>query len=214
MAISERQRQKRLEDKKKKRKLVAKAANADLTLGHKALQLSKYPIHECLVPEGLFETGLGTVIWTRRVPDGRIAISAFIVDVFCLGVKNALFNITSEQEYENFVKPGLTESHDDQEFLPIAPDCARKLIEGAVSYAAELGFSPHRDYHQAKGIFGAADSSACPETFEYGHEGKPFYMRGPRESLSQAKKIVEHLHRKFGEGGYRYMVASESFMAD
>ena len=214
MAISERQRQKKLEEKKKKRKLVAKAATTGLALGHKALQFNQYPIHECLVPEGLFETGLGTVIWTRRTPDGRIAISAFIVDVYCLGVKNALFTITSEQEYENVIKRGTIESHGGQEFLSITPDCARKLIEGAVSYAAELGFTPHRDYQNAKGIFGNADSNACTETFEYGHEGKPFYMRGPNESVSQAKKIVEHLHRKFGEGGYHYLVASESFMTD
>lgn len=214
MAISERQRQKKLEEKKKKRILAVKAATAGLVLGQKALQCNKYPIHECLVPERLFETGLGTVIWTRRVPDGRIAISAFIVDVFCLGVKNALFTITSEQEYENDIKRGMIGSHDGQAFLSIAPDCARKLIEGAVEYAAELGFSPHRDYRNAKGIFGNAESNACPEQFEYGHEGKPFYMRGPHESIPQAKKIVEHLHRKFGEGGYHYMVATESFMAD
>lgn len=214
MAISEKQRQKKLEEKKKKRKLVVKAATAGLTLGHKALQCNKYPIHECLVHERLFDTGLGTVIWTRRMPDGGIAISAFIVDVYCLGVKNALFKITSEQEYENVVKRGMIESHDGQAFLSIAPDCARKLIEGAVSYAAELGFSPHRDYHHAKGIFGNADSNACTEQFEYGHEGKPFYMRGPGESIAQAKKIVDHLHRKFGEGGYHYLVATENFMPD
>jgi len=207
MAISEQKRQKKLQQKKKKRKLLGKAARASFTSGKKALNYSKFPVHECLVPEGLFDTGLGTVIWTRRTPHGSIAISAFIVDVFCLGVKNALFNISSEQDYESTVKPRLTQTHGDQAFQNIHPSCARKLIEGAISYAEKLGFSPHRDYQNVKGIFGDIDSHACPTSFTYGSDGKPFYIRGPKESISQAKRIVDQLHRKCGEGNFEYLVA-------
>jgi len=110
MAINEQNKQKKLQQRKKKRKLLGKAVRTSLTSRHKALSYSHYPVHECLVPEGLFETGLGTVIWTRRTPHGSIAISAFIVDVFCLGVKNALFNVSSEQDYESIVKPRLTDA--------------------------------------------------------------------------------------------------------
>ncbi len=207
MAISGQQRQKKLQQKKKKRKLLGKAARASLASGHEALSYSKSPVHECLVPEGLFETGLGTVIWTRRTPHGSIAISAFIVDVFCLGVKNALFNISSEQDYESTVKPRLTQTHGDQAFQNIHPSCARKLIEGAISYAEKLGFSPHRDYKNAKGIFGDIDGHGCPTRFTYGSNGKPFYIRGPKESISQAKRIVDQLHRKCGEGNFEYLLA-------
>jgi len=212
MAISEQRSQKKLQQKKKKRKLLGKAARASLTSGHKALSYSKFPIHECLVPEGLFETGLGTVIWTRRTPHGSIAISAFIVDVFCLGVKNALFNISNERDYESTVKPRLTMTHGDQTFQNIHPSCARKLIEGAISYAEKLGFSPHRDYQNAKGIFGDIDSQACPTRFTYGSDGKPFYMRGPNESISQAKRIVDQLQRKCGEGNFHYLTGVDEVM--
>jgi len=162
VAISEQRRQKKLQQKKKKRILSGNEARASLTSGHKALSCWKFPVHECLVPEGLFETGLGTVIWTRRTPHGWIAISAFIIDVFCLGVKNALFNISSEQDYESRVKPKLTKTHGHKAFQNIHPTCARKLVEGAIGYAEKLGFSPHRDYQNAKGIFGDVDGHACP----------------------------------------------------
>jgi hypothetical protein len=206
MAISEQKKQKKLQQKKKKRKLLGKAARSSLASGHKALSYSMFPVHECLVPDGLFETGLGTVIWTRRAPHGSIAISAFIVDVFCLGVKNALFNISSEQEYESTVKPRLTQTHGDQAFHNIHPSCARKLIEGAISYAENLGFSPHRDYQNAKGIFGDIDGRVCPTKFTYGSEGKPFYIRGPNEAISQAKRIVGQLQRKCGKGNFEYFI--------
>ena len=207
MAISERQRQKKLQQKKKKRMLLGKAARASSPSAHKALSFSEFPVHECLIPEGLFETGLGTVIWTRRTPHGSLAISAFVADVFCLGIKNALFKISSEQDYEDIVKPRLTKTHEDQAFHNIHPSCARKLIEGVVSYAEQLGFPPHRDYQNAKGIFGNIDSHACPTTFTYGSGGKPCYIRGPNESISQAKRIVDQLHRKCGEGNFEYLVA-------
>lgn len=209
MAISEQQRQKKLQQKKRKRKLSIKPATPSLSSSHNASACSNFSVHECLVPENLFETGLGTVIWTRRTPEGSIAVSAFIVDVFCLGVKNALFNISSEQHYESIVKPRLTETHGGQAFEYIHPSCARKLIDGAISYAENLGFSPHRDYQSAKGIFGDIDAQACPTRFTYGNEGKPFYIRGPNESISQAKRIIDQLQRKCGEGHFHYLVVTD-----
>jgi hypothetical protein len=82
----------------------------------------------------------------------------------------------------------------------------KKLIEGAIHYAEELGFSPHRDYHNAKNIFGDIDPSVCPVKYTYGKDGKPFYIRGPNESSSQASKIVDQLHTRCGEGNYNYLV--------
>ncbi|AUB84440.1 hypothetical protein [Candidatus Thiodictyon syntrophicum] len=206
MAVNERQRQKQLQDKKKKRKLVAKGTATSLAAGRKALQYSKFAMFECLVPEQLFETGLGTIIWVRRMPDGMMAITAFVVDVFCLGVKDALFNVANERTYENMIRPGLTEVPDGQSFRTVEPACARKLIQGAVAYAEGLGFAPHRDYENAKGIFGAVDSLACTEEFTYGRAGRPCYMRGPNESDSRVRQILAQLQTKCGEGGFDYLV--------
>jgi len=209
MAIDERQRQKRLQEKKKKRKLVAKGTAINLATGRKALQYCKFPIYECLVPEGLFETGVGTILWVRRMPDGMLAITAFMVDSFCLGVKDALFNVASERTYENMIKPGLTGSHGEQAFRNVDPAYARKLIQGVVAYAERLGFPPHRDYENAKGIFGGVDVLACPDEFTYGREGKPCYLRGPSESLAQVERILAQLQTQCGEGGFDYVIADD-----
>lgn len=206
MAINAKQRQKKLEKKNKKRKLVKKSLAPGIQQRDRAVNYAKFPIHECLVPNSLFETGIGNVIVTRRTQAGSIAISAFIVDVFCLGVKNALFKVSSEFEYENTVKPRLIEVHEDQSFEKVHPSCARKLIEGAIHYAKEIGFSPHRDYKDAKGIFGNIESDVCPVKYIYGNEGMPFYIRGPNESETQAKRIVDQLHKKCGDGNYNYLV--------
>jgi hypothetical protein len=69
----------------------------------------------------------------------------FVVDVFCLGVKNALFRVLSEFDYDT-LKTSLMASHEDQAFESIHPACARKLVEGAVAYAEELSFSCHFEF--------------------------------------------------------------------
>jgi len=150
--MNAKKKQKKIEKKKKKRKFRKKSLGANLQSRNKASSYAKFPFHECLVPNGLFETGLGNIMVTRRTSDGSIAISAFIVDVYCLGVKNALSSVSSEHDYEHKIKSRIIETHEDQQFENVHPACARKLIEGAISYAKELGFYPHRDYKDAKGI--------------------------------------------------------------
>lgn len=170
-----------------------------------ASSFSGYSIHECFVSISLSESGMGYVIVTRRTPDGVIALSAFVIDMYCLGIKNALFNVSSESEYESTVKPKLMGSNIEGKFENIHPTCARKLVEGAVLYAKEFGFSPHRDYMGAKGIFGDIDVESCPVKYTYGKGGKPFYIRGPHESPAQVKRIIDQLSKKCGEGNYDYL---------
>lgn len=207
MAISERQRQKKLKKKKKRQQLVqaerraAPAASGPAGYAH-------LPVHECLIPGALFEVGIGDVVFARRLPGGRIAASLFLVDVFCLGVKNAFFACLDEVEYEEKLKAGLVHNPTQGGAVPTHPACVRKLVEGAVQYAAGPGFSPHRDYRAASKLFGNVDAEACPTRFEYGHNGMPLYIRGPHESLSRAKRIVEQLHKRCGVDGCHIMLDS------
>lgn len=210
MTLDARHRQKKLEKRKKKRQLMKKSGSMALGATNKARHYAKHPISECLVPSGLFDTGLGNIIVTRRLPNEEIALSSFVVDVFCLGVKNAFFKVASEQDYLNKIKPRLVESHGGRHFENTHPSCVRKIIEGAVDYAGALGFSYHRDYKNARDIFGDTDASACPVKYEFGQEGKPMYIRGPNESVSQARRIVDQLNRRCGEGNFHYLVSFEN----
>jgi len=205
MASNQKSRQKKLAKKKKKRSIKKKILNISKNIGNNASSYSQFPIYECLVPSSLFETGIGNILFTRRLPNGSIAVSAFVVDVYCLGVKNALFHAMSESLYEGEFKTGIINA-DESEIENIHPTCAKKLITGAVSYAKNLGFLPHADYRKASGIFSGVESNACPEKYEYGKDGKPFYVRGPNESTAQANKITEKLAKKCGEGNFDYLI--------
>lgn len=214
MSISEKQRQKKLAKKNKKRKLTKSLLNIVDEQRLSSSSYAEFPIHECFVPNTLFEIGIGYVIVTRKTPTGLIAISAFVVDVYCLGVKNALFKVSNEFEYENTIKPQLMGPNEEAEFENIHQNCARKLVEGAVLYARELGFPPHRDYKQAQKLFGDIDVNSCPVKYTYGKDGKPLYIRGPNESTSQTKQIVDKLSRKCGEGNFDYLLMLDDGMIE
>lgn len=210
MAISEKQRQKKLGKKtKKKNQSLAKRKKEGTGIilsKRKAVSYAAYPLYECLMPNGLFKIGIGSVLISRKAPNGLIAVGIFVVDVFCLGVKNASFKVLTKFDYEKQIKESLITSHEGQAFEAVDPACIKKLLEGAVAYSEELGFTHHPEYKNAKDIFGDIDSSSCPVNYNYGKDGKPFYFRGPKETPALAKKIVNQLHEHCGEGGYDYML--------
>ncbi|MBK1724468.1 hypothetical protein [Thiocystis violacea] len=206
MAANERQRQKKLEKKNKKRQIAKKAVASLLPASRKASAYVDFPIHECLVPSGLFETGIGSILVSRRLRNGDIAVSAFVLDTFCLGVKNAFFSLLSEDRYELELKASMLATHEGQHFERLHPACMKKLITGAVHYAEDLGFQPHRDYKGAVALLNGIDALVCPTRFDFGSEGKPFYIRGPNESIPQAKRIVERLEARCGHGNYHFMI--------
>lgn len=203
MTNAEFSRQKKLERKRQKRKeKKRKASMMDsglMTIS--PAKASEAPVYECIVPDSTFEVGIGNLMFSRSLGGGRLAVSVFLVDIYCLGVKDALYTISAEPQYAHQLS-----RMDDVGLQRVDPCCFRKLVEGAVAYASDLGFEPHRDYARAKRIFGDVDAAGCPESFQYGDRGKPHYVRGPSESESDAKRIIEQLRRRVGEGNYHFTV--------
>ncbi len=156
---------------------------------------------ECLVPVNIFKSGLGNVVFARKLENGSVVMAIFLVDTFCLGVKDALNAVVSAGEYsqkiEQLDKVGNFES--------VSPACCRKLVEGAEAYARELGFSPHRDYKRARNLFGNVDPNECETEFEYGKDGKPLYVSGQYDSNVKQNQIIGILKKKLGPDGFHYI---------
>jgi len=153
----------------------------------------------------LAEAGIGHVVVSRFRWGGELVeAGVFLLDVYCLGVKSAFFTQVSRGEYRDGL---LRRLEDNTPLKPLAPSCARKLVEGAVAYAARLGFAPHPDYRKACRVFGGIKAEECSTEFTYGKDGKPLYWQGPHESEAQARQIMEQLHQRCGEGNYNFVLA-------
>ena len=211
MGIDERRRQKKLARKAAERK-ARQAERKSLSTSGSAKLAAQFPIGDCLVPTSLFEEGIGHVVLTRLLPGGEIAVAGFLVDTYCLGVKNALYRVLSAAEYDYYREQ--IEANTPLE--RVHPSCLRKLVEGAVQYARDFGLPPHPDYARAAQLFGDIDAAACPVRYAYGKDGQPFYISGPNESAAQSRKIIDTLARRLGPDGFHYMAAlgrPESFAA-
>lgn len=210
MSIDQRKRQKKLAKKKSKRKAVLssknkKASFSDRISRSKAIIIARNsPINRCFVRKSIFSEGIGTAIVSREMPNGHLGVGVYLLDVWCLGVKNTYFSILSENEFLDRIKQIEVNEH----LETLHPSCARKIIEQCVEYSDKLGFKPHKDYKISRQLLMDLDPNVCPNQYTFGKDGKPFYISGPNENQNQSKKIVEKLLRHCGEGNFDYIVSA------
>ncbi len=188
--------------KTKQKKHANKMGNSENLLHRQALQS---PIHECFIPENLFspDLGMGKIIVSRKSPVNEVLVSVFLVDVFCLGIKDSFIYLLTEEDYIS----GLMKTFGSENLKTGDPACARKIVEEAVDYANNLGFSPDKNYNSAKKIFRDIDVNNCTHSFEFGKDGKPYFMSGPNDSEIFCWKVINQLNKKCGADGYHFLTA-------
>jgi hypothetical protein len=150
------------------------------------------------------ETGIGQVIIARFKATGDTEAGIFLVDAYCLGVKNAFLTRLPLDKYQSEVVPP------ERGYEPISPACARKYVESAIAYARSFGLEPHPDYRLAQRVLGGINPADCDREFTYGHEGKPMYVQGPNDTPEFAARVMRQLGRHAGPGSYDYIVPLES----
>ena len=146
----------------------------------------------------LFQAGIGEVAVCRFKGDGRVEAGIFLVDLLCLGVKNALYAVFPSEDA--FREEFLTDHLSDASTHSGAR--GRKFVEAAVAYAASLGISPHSDYKKGAKVFGGIDASSCSEEFVFGRAGRPVLLPGPDDKPERIERIRAVLRARVGEDGF------------
>jgi len=211
MAGDARKHQKKLERRAAKRKAHARdvVRRQNLSFADRLGAADRFPLLHCTVNAAeLDRQGIGWVCVSRELPNGSVANALFLVDRYCLGVKNAIAQVLSRFVYEDKVVRKLRAGGMAAQDWDLA--AARKLVEDAVAYAAQFGFAPHPDYEQARAIFGSVDPASCTQTFEFGKDGKPFYISGPNDSMVRSRQILKALDQHCGAGGFDTIVRLEA----
>lgn len=153
-------------------------------------------------PVGPGLVGLVVARGSRRA-SGGVSACGYLVDTYCLGVKDALgLRAMSERRLQDF----LDTFFDVFGTAPVAApiELARHLVWGAVDYARGLGFEPHPDLRRAAGHLGTLTG---PCGIQFGHDGTPSYTQGPHDD---AEQILRTLDRTVGEGNYHFLVAADA----
>ena len=149
------------------------------------------PIQRCILTHGLFDAGVGTLHLARGATPHHFTVASFLVDVFCLGIKDAFVRSADGEEFDFYIES----MAEDIPQKTVDPSYARKLLRDAAAWAHSKGFAPHRDFAIVEQIFGDVDPAACDVEFRFGQDGEPFYVAGPSEPLWLIRQRQEQMRR-------------------
>lgn len=149
-------------------------------------------------------SGLVGVMVARRHRPRRVSVCGYLVDVYCLGVKNALGpDVMNDRDLPAFLHRFFSAFGDATVPVPAPLDLARHLVWGALDYARELGFLPHPDFQPASGHLGTWQETS---DITFGRDGVPFYVSGPYDD---AVAVTRTLGRSAGTGNFHFITPVE-----
>jgi hypothetical protein len=144
--------------------------------------------------------GLSSIAVVRADDDNDASICGYLVDTYCLGVKNAVPpSVVDRSDVSNFLDDFFSAYAGDPVPAPI--ELVQDLVFGAVDYARGLGFDPHRDFYAAALHLGAWQP---PSRIGFGLNGRPYFQQGPYDNPN---RIMRTLDRSVGSGNYQFTTA-------
>ena len=200
-------------EKKKQHKLLkrrtasnlqrrAQRASSSASPLYHVRQARNYPFDGCWIQRDWQDSGLAVIVIARSQPNGNIVFGNYLVDYYCLGLKNTYFNIDiAPGEFRRSLLPRMFENVGQP--MEISPALAHEIIYGAIEYADRYGFKPQRDFRDSQYILDLPDVHPRSGRVEFGKDGKPFYVSGPYDN---ADRIVSQLMRTAGEGNFDYLM--------
>ena len=139
--------------------------------------------------------GIVLVLVARAGRHDRVTVCGYLVDTFCLGVKNAIGpEEMRRRDLPVFVRTYFVAFPTPALRAPI--DLAQHLVHGAVAFAAALGFDPHPDFAAVRGHLGDLNGP-CAITF--GQYGRPLYVAGPHDD---PVAVMQTLKAAVGRDGF------------
>lgn len=66
------------------------------------LRARELPIYKCYMPQEVSNHGMSEVIVSRKRPNGNILFGVYLIDTYCLGVKDVMYHY--DYDVEDFEK--------------------------------------------------------------------------------------------------------------
>lgn len=206
MAASQSQRLRRMAQKASRRKtIVAEKRKTELqsAVGGETREIAlaaRAPLEFCILSQRLLLNGAGQIVLARRLPSGMVAAGFFLIDVWCLGAKDAFFRVAPLDA----LKARILAMNEIEPYMDMDPAVARSLLEGSVAYAESLGLAPCESFDKIKAIFG--DIAPAEHGFTFGKDGKPLYVSGPKDSPARIRRVLDALTKSVGAEGFEYVI--------
>ncbi|WP_017306386.1 helix-turn-helix transcriptional regulator [Spirulina subsalsa] len=170
------------------------------------------PVSSCLVNENCAKhlldatlkddeilSSLALVLVTRFNGYDKFLVCSYLVDYFCLGVKDTMeVRKLDKSRYDYFVAHSYASFPDGYREISLSE--AQGIVYGSVEYAQRLGFSPPGEFAETQKHLGEWDGAL---KLQFGCEGKPLYINGPYDNPRQ---VIKTLESTVGRGNFDYIL--------
>lgn len=193
--------QKRARKAQRRKQVVAQKRRAEMleaSLPARVLRAAHAPVQHCFLTESVFDIGMGTLVLARGATRHHVALSSFLIDVFCLGIKDVMFESVESEVFEMY----LDATDAGSPMISVDPNYARKLLRELAVWSQSIGFAPHRDFVEVERIFGDVSADASDAVFRFGRDGKPVYIPGPTDTAPLIRRRIEQLQKSLGDDGF------------
>jgi len=151
-------------------------------------------------------SGLVGVVVAREHRYDKVSVCGYLVDVFCLGVKDTLGpRAVDAHGLDRFIDRFFAAFESVPLAVPL--QLAQHLVLGAVGYARELGFEPDSSFGAVRHHLGAWSG---PSAIGFGRNGKPLFIQGPRD---HARTILDTLDRSVGRNNFHFVVNADQMLS-
>jgi hypothetical protein len=170
MARSEARRQKQLAKKKARRNAKRHQVQRERSLSTpQRIAAPGGEIIDCLLSrDDLEEQGIANAGCAVRLKTGEIGLVMYLIDCWCLGVKDVFGRIVPANFYAKWVD----HYRDSTGAKSIAPATLRRLLDDAVEFANSCGQPPHPAYARYQAVLARIDPAQARERFDMGDNGK------------------------------------------
>jgi len=198
---------KRARKAQRRKQVVAQKRRAEAleaSLPARVLRAAHAPLQHCFLTESVFDIGMGTLVLARGATPHHISLSSFLIDVFCLGIKDVMFESVESEVFKTYMDA----TDAGSPMVSVDPSYARKLLRDLAAWSQSIGFAPHRDFAAVERMFGDVSADASDAVFRFGRDGKPFYIPGPSETAPLIRRRIGQLQKYLGDDGFGFETAA------
>ena len=163
----------------------------------------KLPIVVCYINSDWQSFGLANIMVVRQHASGNYTYGSYLVDIFCLGLKNSYYKFSDTETYFN---QWLEQMNNYQSFEKISYEEAHNIIYGAIAFAEEAGIQPHKSFALTQYLLEEDDENVPLIEYEFGHNGKHMLVADNTLMLNRYRPLLE---KNLGEGNFTFTLKTD-----
>ncbi|HEY5326917.1 MAG TPA: hypothetical protein VIJ27_07950, partial [Mucilaginibacter sp.] len=157
------------------------------------------PIVECLVTEEWENVGICNIFIARQHITGNFTVGMYLVDLYCLGVKDTFYQFNITPEDYRYLK------RNNSGTVKCEYALVHNIIYGAIEFAGDYGFKPHKEFSVSQFILEEDDEQVELMELDFGLDGLPCFVPGPNDDAAKIKSVTATLERTAGPGNFEIL---------